>query len=418
MSSSSSSKPSSSYDAFSQVDKLVSKPVLGSDGAASWQEFQSSDKSKQSYYQNRQSSAPRAPLKKADKLGTGFSTWEAERDHESQVRKESGHANVGDGYTTFKKKNSSEEAALRKKNKQIEARIRPDDKEYYIPCKTFEGWKFDYVFTTRPPSYGTGYFWDGMDSIKKLRGELPSSESSQLPSSSSSSSALEATAIITTTDNTDDGEVVKPKKKKRKKAVAGPTIIEDPNNPMEQVAAAIRKKQAERLNASGHPSLPPGWEMAVDPSTGKSYYFCRATGERRWEAPDSTSSTTSTSATDNNSTSTSALQPSSSSLSPESGLPYGWMSAVDPTTGKTYYYKADGTGERTWEKPTGEDTTKECTSSSSSTTPAATTTTNTGDDDNNIVLPSDWKSAVDSGSGKVYYYRPSTGETKWEVPSS
>ena len=392
--SSSSSQPSSSYDAFSQVDKLVSKPVLGSDGAASWQEFLNLDKSKQSYYQNRQSSAPRAPLKKADKLGTGFSTWQAERDHESQVRKEAGHASVGDGYTTFKKKNSAEEAALRKKNKQIEARIRPDDKEYYIPCKTFEGWKFDYVFTTRPPSYGTGYFWDGMDSVKKLRGELPSSESSQ-PSSSSVPGP-------TTTANTDDGEVTQPKKKKRKKVQAGPTIIEDPNNPMEQVAAAIRKKQAERLNASGHPSLPPGWEMAVDPSTGKSYYFCRATGERRWEAPDeSTTTSTSTSAADV-STSTTPLSSS------ESGLPDGWMSALDPTSGKMYYYKADGTGERTWEKPT-EDTSNEDTSSS------PTATTATGD---NVILPSDWKSAVDAGSGKVYYYRPSTGETRWEVPSS
>jgi hypothetical protein len=28
-----------SFDAFKKVDELVSKPVLGSDGAASWQSF-------------------------------------------------------------------------------------------------------------------------------------------------------------------------------------------------------------------------------------------------------------------------------------------------------------------------------------------------------------------------------------------
>ena len=381
---------SKSYDAFSQVDKLVSKPVMGSDGAASWQEFKNQDKAKQAFYSNRQSVAPKAPLKKSDRLGTGLTSWQAELEHEAQMRKESGHAGVGEGYTTFKQKDGREEAALRKKNKQIEARIRPDDKEYYIPAKTFEGWKFDYVFTSRPPSYGTGYFWDGMDSIKQLKGELPPSSGG---TSGSTTKQQDGSEDKVSRGVSGSGDVEKPKKKKRKKgAPAGPTIIDDPNNPMEQVAAAIRRKQAERLNgSSSHPSLPSGWEVANDPSSGKTYYFCRATGERRWEAPGATDKPTTTSA---------AASTTLTSSAP-SDLPDGWVSAVDTTSGKTYYYKADGSGERTWEKPT-------------STTETTKATTKSGD---TISLPPGWKSAVDAGSGKVYYYNDA-GETRWEIPSS
>jgi len=33
------------------------------------------------------------------------------------------------------------------------------------------------------------------------------------------------------------------------------------------------------------PGLPPGWEMAPDPASGKPYYFNRATGESAWTPP-------------------------------------------------------------------------------------------------------------------------------------
>ncbi|KAG7338950.1 hypothetical protein IV203_017441 [Nitzschia inconspicua] len=127
----------SSFAVFSKVDELVSKPVL-------------------------------APLKKSDRLV--FTSWEEERRHEDQVRKVSGHQQVGSGYTAFKKKNDAEEAKERKRKAQIEKRIRPDDKEYFIPSPTFVGWKFDYIFTTRIDRGGTGYYWDGHDSIKSLKG--------------------------------------------------------------------------------------------------------------------------------------------------------------------------------------------------------------------------------------------------------
>ena len=91
-------KPSS-FDAFSRVDELVAKPVLGSDGAASWQAFRGDLGTKDRHHQ---SAAPKAPLKRADKLGTGFSTWDEERAHEGRIREEAGHASTGSGYSNFK----------------------------------------------------------------------------------------------------------------------------------------------------------------------------------------------------------------------------------------------------------------------------------------------------------------------------
>jgi hypothetical protein len=299
----------SSFDAFAKVDAIVSKPVLGSDGAASWQDFRKDIKGAA----HRPSAAPKAPLKKMDRLGTGFTSWEEERSNEDRVRKESGHVVAGSGYTTFKKKNSSEEAAERKRVKNVEARIIPEDKDFFIPSKTFAGWKFDYIFSTRPDR-GTGYFWDGTDSIKRLRGELPEEETSATKNDGEG--------------ETNEEEAVKPKKKKRKKS-AGPVILTDPNNPMEQLAGVIQRRN-QKLGGVADPTLPAGWEAAKDPTSCKTYYFQRATGERSWEKP----------------------QPPSAEISkvtPEDALPGGWTAATDKASGKHYYYNASG--ETRWDRP-------------------------------------------------------------------
>ena len=184
---------SSSFDAFSKVDQLVSKPVYGSETIASWQSF------RKDHGPKHPSSAPKAPLKKADKLSTGFNTWEEERAHEGEIRREAGHAATNSGYQLFndEHKKKAEEAAERKRKARIEARIRPDDKEYLIPSKTFEGWKFDYVFTTKNGT--TGYYWDGMDSIKKENGELAVAEKmepSQAPSTSEAKDSEKPTEAV------------------------------------------------------------------------------------------------------------------------------------------------------------------------------------------------------------------------------
>lgn len=360
-----SDKSLSSMGAFSKVDDLVSKPVLGSDGAASWQEFRKDHKQ-----QYRPSVAPKAPLKKADKLGTGLSSWEDEQRHEDQIRKVAGDAATGAGYTQFKQKNNAEEAQERKRMKMVESRTRPDDKDYFIPGKTFSGWKFDYVFTTRP-NYGTGYYWDGMDSIKKLRGE-------ELPEEQPAKKAK-----VHDNDQKNDtnyADVEKPKKKKRKK-LQGPVIVNDPTNPLEQIAAVIQKRQ--QLLTGQDPTLQQGWEVAKDPFTGKPYYFNRATGEQTWEKP---------------------------TADPDAGkddapLPEGWEAVTDKSTGKVYYFNRSS-GERSWEKP------------------QQSTTTNSGGDhqkqqpsgDAGDKLPDGWQVVPDKQTGKTYYYH-SDGRTQWDKPT-
>jgi hypothetical protein len=282
--------------------------VIGSDGAASWQNFQ-----KEGKHQHK-SVAPNIPLKKADRLA-GITSLDDERTREQEIREEAGKSGESVGYTVFKRKNEAEEAAARKKRKQIENRIRPDEKEYFIKAESFEGFKFDYVFTTR--DRGTGYYWDGMDSLKKLNGtgDFPIEPNEE----------AEGEAAV------QEKKPKKKKKKKKKHAASAPMIIDDPNNPLEQVANAIRRRN-EALQAphSALMGLPAGWEKATD-STGKMYYFCRTTGERQWEVPTAPASST----------------PAAAVVAP---LPPGWSVAKDATTGKEYFYHTNG--ETRWERPT------------------------------------------------------------------
>jgi hypothetical protein len=233
-----------------------------------------------------------------------------ERLLEAKVRLDTGEAALGSGYTTFKRKSDAEEAGERKRRKQIEKKIRPEKKSYFLSSEGFTGWKFDYIYTTR--DRGTGYYWDGTDSIKKLSGigdfpEEPSGEESNLGEARN----VEPAAT--------HGGSKKQKKKRKEKSKAPAPIAHDPNNPLEQVANAIRKRN-ETLKAPPAgliTTLPSGWEIADDKSSGKVYYFKRSTGERQWDPPAAT-------------------------------LPDGWKSAKD-ATGKDYYYNS--TGETRWDKP-------------------------------------------------------------------
>lgn len=314
---------------------MVAKTVFGSDGAASWQQFRNNTAELQ-----RDSVAPGLQVKRADRLGTGLTTLQQERLHESAVRKQHGHAAceckkfeesgcpfvqtthliclfaVGSGYSNFQKKHDAEEAANRKKRKRIENRIRPDEKKYFILAEVFDGWKFDYVFTTR--DRGTGYYWDGMDSLKKLRGELEEPESS----------------AESQTTETDPEKKRKPqlpdkktKKKKKKASKQPPVFVHNPNHPLEQVANAIRRRQAALNIPPSSNRLPAGWASAVDSTTGKTYFFNQGTGERQWDAPEI-----------------------EGKYSAKSDLPEGWSEAKDKGSGKTYYYHTNG--ETRWARPT------------------------------------------------------------------
>jgi WW domain len=287
----------SAYTAFNAVDGLVSKPVLGSDGAAAWQQFRSTNNLKSS-----KNVAPTAPLKAVDRAA-GFTSWKEERANEQSIRQSSGAAALQAGYTDFAQKNDCGQLS-KKERLRIEQRLIGEDQEYFIPAKTFEGWKLDYVYTTKE-THGTGYYYDGMDSLKKLQSGEGSIAAKDAIASVTATKEQQDTAAVEAGDSKKKDTENPPKAKKRKKQRAPPVIVHDPNNPLEQVA----RRLAER-----HGQLPPGWETATDTSSQKSYYYNRATGERTWEKPSV------------------------------------WKTAHDSASNKNYYYNTV-TGETVWEKP-------------------------------------------------------------------
>ena len=73
-------------------------------------------------------------------------------------------------------------------------------------------------------------------------------------------------------------------------------------------------------------------------------------------------------------------------------VPAGWHSAVDPTSGQTYY--VDAAGASHWELPS----------------------TGAGASDDR--LPAGWEAVTDPGTGREYYANPETGAVSWEVPQA
>lgn len=331
----------SSFTVFNDVDESVAKPVLGSDGAARWQDFKSSSKLPATY-----SVAPTIPLKKLDRA-LGTKSIRDEQANEAKIRKDAGDREAGAGYTDFKRKSDHEEISEQKRKKLVLDRVRPDDVSYFLLAEAFEGYKFDYVFTTRD-TRGTGYYWDGMDSLRKEMG-LP-------PIHSTNGSANDESADVA------EGATKKSKSKKKRKKVRQPEAIPETDefNPMEQIAQAIQRREQARgvphssllgvsntkadaaalgadsraLNLASstatQSALEPelvaaGWETATDTTSGKMYYFRRSTNERSWKKPDVPKN-------DNN-----------------KQFSDGWKETKDPNSGKVYYYHTSG--KTSWEKP-------------------------------------------------------------------
>mmetsp|Transcript_16200 Transcript_16200/g.30632 ORF Transcript_16200/g.30632 Transcript_16200/m.30632 type:complete len:286 (-) Transcript_16200:2028-2885(-) len=281
-----SDKKASAYDAFSAVDAMVSKPVLGSDGAASWQEFKAGSKDKS------RGVAPHLPLKKTDKL-SGIKCIEDERRQEQRIREMYDERPMGSGYTLFKRKNTQEDASERKRRKRILERKRPDDQLYFIKSDTFVGWKEDYVFTTRDGN--TGYYWDGMDSLKRIN--------------------VDEDAGI---DVNNKKHLDKPSSSKKKKSKDKITKF----------------SQKEMDSSRKYQQLPEGWSSATDPRTGKTYYYNFALNKTMWDVPK----------TDDNENET------KTSVDADRLLPQGWEMAKDPSTGMTYFYNRV-LNKTSWEHP-------------------------------------------------------------------
>ena len=370
------------YEAFQAVDTLVSKPIFGSDGAASWQEFQKDQK-----VMVVESVAPQLPRKRNDI----FSSVKEERSNEIQIRKETNQPIMGSGYTSFKKKRgNNDDANTKKQQKMIEQRIRPDDQIYFISSSTFTGWKKDYIFTTRD-GRGTGYYWDGMDSLKEQQQKQQTS-----------------TIETETVRNTIHPPIQKKKKKKKKKEKKSNGRNSDDYqqqksmdsiiNPMDQVKNAIQQRQESQQHSvyndtSNNGSLlsDNGWKEATDPTTKKTYYYQSSTGKRQWEKPTSEEHLQQQDGVKMNNTIRMNIQSIELAALTGKKVPArqkndnDWEEIKDAKTQKIYYYQKS-TGKRQWENP------------------------------KLPKLPDGWKSIVDIHSGKTYYYHEQTKQTSWEHP--
>lgn len=294
-------RKTSSYDAFAIVDSMVSKPVLGSDGAASWQEFQSNHKSRGS---SSRGVAPHLPLKRSDKL-SGMKSIQEERNNEQKIRKDTGDRGMYSGYTVFKRKNTLEEAAERKRRKLIQERRRPEELTYFIKADNFLEWKEDYIFTTRDGR--TGYYWDGMDSIKKLNKN--GDDLSPAGTTSTHNDYDEITnneGLIVEAESKSSNKKKKKKKKHKKKDGAIP--IES--------------------------DLPNGWQMAIDPTSGTTYYYNVELNKTLWEHPTHEGESNKV---DNKDPATVPLLE-------------GWEATKDPSSGKEYFYNRS-LNKTSWERP-------------------------------------------------------------------
>lgn len=84
-------------------------------------------------------------------------------------------------------------------------------------------------------------------------------------------------------------------------------------------------------------------------------------------------------------------------------LPEGWASAADPS-GHTYFYHAL-TGESSWERPAAQQNETQQHDDQHE------------KDNHHQQLPEGWFAcAAGDGSGSVYYYNASTGESTWALP--
>ena len=339
------SSSSSAYTAYNAVDDLVAKPVFGSDGAKKWQSFAQATQQQQ-HIQRGHSVAPTAPLKAIDRA-TGFTSWKEERDYSNQIRHSDDHTKntTLSGYTNFTQKANHDHEMSSKERKRIERRIIGENQEYFIPSTTFVGWKFDYIFTSRIETHGTGYYFDGMDSLKLLNGQIskddiPSSAKVLSTTSTETNDSTKKRTTSASTVTTDEATTnILPTKKKKKTKHAAPIIVNNPNHPLEQIAAILAQRQQQQSSSSSE-SLPVGWECAKDSTTGTTYYFNRTTGARTWESPAAPSNRIIAAVTNN----------SSSSSSTDKNDSNEWKVTMDPTSGKEYYYNIQ-TGETSWEKP-------------------------------------------------------------------
>jgi len=111
--------------------------------------------------------------------------------------------------------------------------------------------------------------------------------------------------------------------------------------------------------------LPPGWEAALDPNSGRYYYANRTTGQTQWTPPEGTMDPAAAGSMPCAAATMGGTQPEigmagalpemgMAGALPEMGmvgaLPVGWETGTDPASGRQFYFNR-GTGQTSWTPP-------------------------------------------------------------------
>ena len=222
------------------------------------------------------------------------------------------------------------------------------------------------------------------------------------------------------------------------------------------------QRQIQDLSGS-QPQLPPGWEPFKDPASGKNFYRNTITNETTWDLPPAKVITTSPT----NLSNASSVTGFTAATGPDPGLgqtiptspsnvsalsvgnanqtqpqqqpqphvqqqqqqqqqqqmPPGWKESKSLVNGKTYFTNMS-TGKATWERPqNGSPNIHELTTTSTIASPvssplSASPSTPTINSGSGRFGNTPWEGLSDPATGKTFYRNRSTGETKWENPTT
>ncbi|CAK4172811.1 unnamed protein product [Aphanomyces euteiches] len=146
------------------------------------------------------------------------------------------------------------------------------------------------------------------------------------------------------------------------------------------------------------------WESAVDATTGREYYFNRATEETSWTKPEEQTPKARVVHTEESAAVLlQALWRARKARDAMQTLLQTITKRIfDPTT-QAYFYYNERTGQSSWMTPRGLKT-KPKTSSDVGVEP--------------LELPDGWSEAFDDATQRFYYVNESTGESSWTIPST
>ncbi|CAE7447779.1 pub1 [Symbiodinium sp. CCMP2592] len=159
--------------------------------------------------------------------------------------------------------------------------------------------------------------------------------------------------------------------------------------------------------SAGVPALPPGWEQAVDPASGKVYYANRSTGETSWIPPAAAPT---------------QLPPMLlAQTAPAAALAAAPAQTSIPQTAPATAATAPATEAAT--APASEPATAPAEAPAEAQADGATAApaeagAQAQPAEAQPALPAGWEQGVDATSGKTYYYNRATNQSSWTIPTA